>query len=159
MKSLFSVLLTMFISISASAQKIAAKEIDVNNLDTVINEMVKVYKHTGFSLQKIIKPTIKDSIISIDCYSGADVEIIAIFNTKPISLKGIFSVYQITKTKTYRENFSFQEVVYQEGFKKYCSLIEVRMSPMANKQNCYAKIFFHDQKLIAVPIALIVLTN
>src|SRR3954452_24068579 len=114
-----------------------AQQID----DSLLAKVARSFEELQhLSLRKIIQPTVlqpgqlpKDTL---PCYSGMQVTIVAIFNTKPVAAYGRMLVAKHYPTSTQYDEHLFQQASFDEVFKINYSLLSVYFPPDATDRNC-----------------------
>ena len=115
------------------------------------------------SLQKIIEPTAlqpkKMPEERLPCYSGMQVTIVAVFNTKPIAAYGRMLVMKRYPGSTQFDEHLFQQANYDSTFKISYTLLSVYFPPNATFKNCNTVLQVYDKKKLNNKVWLIVLTK
>lgn len=115
---------------------------------SIKDSLISLYhKEEGYFFVKSINTNLKDSLYNLNCYSGKQLLVMAVFDKQPIKDEGYLYVYQKTRKKTIRQSFAFEAHHLVGKLDVYISSVKVFYPTEANAENCYSKVMMKDKEL------------
>lgn len=135
------------------------------NEDSLLQKIANRFvKQEEFTLEKILPPaekTTKEFAPEhwLDCYSGKQVEVVAVYRKKPAEPYGRMLVMKKLKPVLKYDEHLFQPVEHDDEFNIDYSLIRVAFPAEANRQNCRIDLQVYDKGDDSNGASLIILTK
>jgi hypothetical protein len=132
--------------------------------DSLLAKVARRFEESQhLSLQKIIQPftLVSGPIqeVSLPCYSGMQVTVVAIFDKKPAAAYGRMLVTKHFPASTQFDEHLFQQAGYDEAFKINYALLSVYFPPEATYKNCKTILQVYDKKKRSNKVWMIILTK
>ena len=137
-----------------------------NNIsDSVVKVLRTRFEQQHYKFEKVIIPDASNDGIEIPtgnviaCYSGKEVLVIALFDSKPGDLFGRMLVSKKHNGKIEYDKHLFQDVGQDYETEVYYSLLNVLFPDESNSLNCNATLQIYDKKNQAKAIRLLIFTK